>query len=140
MENELNQINELNVENLLEKKQGFSENELLKLKNIKSLKDLYLEHKNSKNDSYIIEIGFIFNEWKKSFNQSYKQSEEFKNLVIYDQKIELLDIKKVANGLLIKEKEKKALTIFGTDPGNFQGSDILKKSKFEWYNGILKKE
>jgi len=140
MENELNQINELNVENLLEKKQGFSENELLKLKNIKSLKDLYLEHKNSNNDSYIIEIGFIFNEWKKSFNQSYKQSEEFKNLVIYDQKIELLDIKKVANGLLIKEKEKKALTIFGTDPGNFQGSDILKKSKFEWYNGILKKE
>lgn len=61
-------------------------------------------------------------------------------MVIYDQKIELLDIKKVANGLLIKEKEKKALTIFGTDPGNFQGSDILKKSKFEWYNGILKKE
>ena len=138
MENELNQINELNVENLLEKKQGFSENELLKLKNIKSLKDLYLEHKNSKNDSYIIEIGFIFNEWKKSFNQSYKQSEEFKNLVIYDQKIELLDIKKVANGLLIKN-ETKTLKLFGKEQGNFKDFDILDESKFKWYSENLAK-
>lgn len=138
MEEELNQINELNVENLLKKKQGFSKNELLKLGNIKSLKDLISKHKDSKNGSNIIGIGFIFNEWKNSFNQSYKKSNKFKSLVVYDQKIELIDIKNVANGLIIKN-EAKTLKIFGTDPGNFQGFTILDESDFQWYSEMSTK-
>ena len=138
MEKEINQINELNVENLLEKKQGFSENELLKLENIKSLKDLILKYKNSSKGSKNIDVGFIYNEWKKSFNQSYKKSDEFKYLVDYDKKINLLDIKKVANGLLIKN-ETKTLKLFGKEQGNFKDFDILDESKFKWYSENLAK-
>ena len=138
MENELNQINELNVENLLEKKQGFSENELLKLENIKSLKDLIIKYKNSSKGSKNIDVGFIYNEWKKSFNQSYKKSDKFKYLVDYDKKINLLDIKKVANGLLIKN-ETKTLKLFGKEQGNFKDFDILDESKFKWYSENLAK-
>jgi hypothetical protein len=138
MEKELNQINELNVENLLEKKQGFSENELLKLENIKSLKDLIIKYKNSSKGSKNIDVGFIYNEWKKSFNQSYKKSDKFKYLVDYDKKINLLDIKKVANGLLIKN-ETKTLKLFGKEQGNFKDFDILDESKFKWYSENLAK-
>ena len=138
MEKEINQINELNVENLLEKKQGFSENELLKLENIKSLKDLIIKYKNSSKGSKNIDVGFIYNEWKKSFNQSYKKLDKFKYLVDYDQKINLLDIKNVAKGLLIK-KETKTLKFFEKEQWNFEDFDILDESKFKWYSGNLTK-
>jgi hypothetical protein len=99
---------------------------------------LILKYKNSSKGSNIIDVGFIFNEWKKTFNQSYKKSDKFKYLVDYDQKINLLDIKNVAKGLLIK-KETKTLKFFEKEQWNFEDFDILDESKFKWYSENLAK-
>lgn len=130
----INQIKELNLEKLLKKENEFTKNELFKIKHIKELRDIINKNKDSLREGNIIDIYYIFQEWKNSFNQSYKAEENFKKLVIYDKKIELSDIKKVASYLInVPNKEKIEISRDGS--GYFKNIkfNILKESRFDSY-------
>lgn len=128
----INEINELNTDKISENK--LDKNELLKVQNIKKLRDIINKNKNSFTEGNLIDIYYIFEEWKKSFNKSYKADKNFKKLIIYDEKIELNDIKIVASYLLKKSNQEK-IVIFGDDPGDFKniGLETLKVSQFDGY-------
>ena len=89
----IEQINNLNIEKVLENVNDFNKNELLKINNIKILRDKLVKNKDATDNTNIIDIKYIFQEWKKSFEESYKAQDNFKKLVKYDEKIELKDIK-----------------------------------------------
>ncbi len=136
----INKIKEIDLEKLLKEGNGFDTNELLKLKSIKELRDIINKNKDSFKEENIIDIYYIFKEWKNSFNQSYKAEEKFKKLVIYDEKIELDNIKKVASHL-ISSKDKENIIVFGDDPGDFKNIkfETLKEFNFQSYYDKVKK-
>ena len=130
----IEQINNLNIEKVLENVNDFNKNELLKINNIRILRDKLVKNKDATDNTNIIDIKYIFQEWKKSFEESYKAQDNFKKLVKYDEKIELKDIKNVASYLLQLSKIKE-ITLFGDDPGDFKNIsfDTLKQAQFENY-------
>ena len=130
----INKIKELNLEKLLTKENEFTKNELSKIKHIKELRDIINKNKDSLREGNIIDIYYIFLEWKNSFNKSYKAEENFKKLVIYDEKIELSDIKKVAS-YLINVPNKEKIEISSDVPEYFKNIkfNILKESQFDSY-------
>ena len=130
----INKIKELNLEKLLTKENEFTKNELSKIEHIKELRDIINKNKDSLREGNIIDIYYIFQEWKNSFNQSYKAEENFKKLVIYDEKIELSDIKKVAS-YLINVPNKEKIIISSEVPEYFKNIkfNILKESQFDSY-------
>jgi Golgi nucleoside diphosphatase len=130
----INKIKELNLEKLLKKENEFTKNELSKIEHIKKLRDIINKNKDSLREGNNIDIYYIFQEWKNSFNQSYKAEENFKKLVIYDEKIELSDIKKVAS-YLINAPSKEKIIISNYVPEYFKNIkfNILKESQFDSY-------
>ena len=130
----INKIKELNLEKLLTKENEFTKNELSKIQHIKELRDIINKNKDSLREGNIIDINYIFQEWKNSFNQSYKAEENFKKLVIYDEKIEFSELKKVAS-FLINAPIKEKIIISSDVPAEFKNIkfDILKESQFESY-------
>ena len=135
----IEKIKNLNIETLLNEKNKFTEKEIKLLKILNKLKDNIAKDNNSVHDSQMIDIEFMFNKWKLSFNENYKKEQNYKYLVPFDDSINYTDIEKDMKDLIDKSK----LKIFGDDPGNFQSfisdKDILKENQFQDYNEKINK-
>ena len=83
-----------------------------------------------------VNVEFIFENWKKTFNTNYKEKEEFKQLVVYEENIKLMEIESAARALIVENE----ISIFCKDPGDFKNYKIkiLKKEKFKSYNSEQK--
>lgn len=126
------QINSLNVDNLLKQENEFSENEILKLQKIKELNKLILSNNNLLDENAVIDGEFIFQKWKTTFHKNYKATEEFQDLVLYDENVKFGDLENAVKAL-ISEQE---INIFCEDPGDFKSykMDTIAKSQFKNYN------
>ena len=78
---------------------------------------------------------FLFNQWKNSFKDNYKEIDNFKKLVVYNENIKLEMIKTAAKTLLGNFN----LKIFTEHDRNYQNyiDDILEESQFKNYNKRL---
>ena len=132
------QINSLNVDNLLKQENEFSENEILKLQKIKELNKLILSNNNLLDENAVIDGEFIFQKWKTTFHKNYKATEEFQDLVLYDENVKFGDLENAVKAL-ISEQE---INIFCEDPGDFKSykMDTIAKSQFKNYNLDFKKK
>ena len=135
IEDKIHQL-KLNAENILKDKDDLTENELLKVNFIIELNNIdlneifYIKKFNKINGE------FIFEKWKKTFNENYKGKEEFKQLVIYEENIKLKEIEYAARTLIVENE----ISIFCEDPGDFKNYkiEILKTEKFKNYNSRKK--
>ena len=125
------QIKSLDLDNLLKQDNKFSKNELLKLEKIKELNQLILNN-NNLDENAIIDAEFIFQKWQKTFHKNYKATEEFQDLVLYDENVTFSDLENAVK-LLISEQE---INIFCEDPGDFKNYkiDTIAQSQFKNYN------
>lgn len=131
------EIEKLNINDLLEK--DLDENNKNKIDLLNQIFDLIKENSENSNleEETCINGEFLFNEWKKSFDVGYKQNNNFKLLVVYDDNINLKQIKdatiKLINNMNIK--------IFSQDPGKFAKNikTMILEDKFYEYNQQLTK-
>ena len=77
----------------------------------------------------VINNDYIFKEWKKSFNKSYKTREEFK-LIVKADNLENLKIKDIKDAL-IKLIPKVKFEIFKDDPSKFENMINSKFPEFK---------
>lgn len=131
------QIKDIKINDLLERENEFSEIDISKLQKIKQLDELISKNKEIIGKNDVIDGEFIFSEWKKSFNVGYKATKDYQSLVIYEENINLHDIKDAVK-VLIDEQQ---INIFCEDPGDFKNYKIQKiaKNEFKNYNLDFKK-
>jgi hypothetical protein len=134
----IQRIEQIDLENILSKEgKKLNQNELIKLKCLKKFKDDIRNSYKENDNIEIIDGNFIFKKWKNSFKRNYKADISFKKLVIFNRKLTLDEIKKVAINLIGSLN----LEIFVEDPGNFASKieNVLEKKEFDSYNKKLLK-
>ena len=131
------QIEKLNLNDLLEK--NLDENNKNKIELLNQIFDLIKENSENTNldEETSINGEFLYNEWRKSFGVGYKQNDNFKLLVVYDDNITLKQIKDATIKLINNMKVK----ISGQDPGKFAKyiKTMILEDKFYEYNQQLTK-
>ena len=118
----------------IKNKNDFNEKEIAKMELLIALKNTFNSNKNDLKEVEKINVEFMFNKWKNSFGRSYRNEEDYKNLVIFKGNLTYEDIKRIATKLLENINDK--IKLFGEDPGNFPGyiNKELKQSEFGLYN------
>jgi len=109
------------LENILfnNKKKNFNENKILIVKEIKEYAKMIMDIENQEEKEItVINNDYIFKEWKRSFNKSYKTKEEFKLIVNTDNlnNLKIKDIKEALIKLIPDEK----FEIFKDAPSKFE--------------------
>ena len=109
------------LENILfnNKKKNFNENKILIVKEIKEYAKMIMDIENQEEKEItVINNDYIFKEWKRSFNKSYKSKEEFKLIVKTDNlnNLKIKDIKEALIKLIPDEK----FEIFKDAPSKFE--------------------
>ena len=130
----IKEINQINLEEHIKNKNDFNEKEIAKMELLIALKNTFNSNKNDLKEVEKINVEFMFNKWKNSFGRSYRNEEDYKNLVIFKGNLTYEDIKRIATKLLENINDK--IKLFGEDPGNFPGyiNKELKQSEFGLYN------
>ena len=115
----IKEINQINLEEHIKNKNDFNEKEIAKMELLIALKNTFNSNKNDLKEVEKINVEFMFNKWKNSFGRSYRNEEDYKNLVIFKDNLTYEDIKRIATKLLENINDK--IKLFGEDPGNFPG-------------------